>query len=55
MLDSKDNVLMLIGFIGGFSQLCVEFKPIIEVSFYALSTIFLVVGFGFKMYDRFYK
>ncbi len=54
-MDRMGNVILIIGFIGGFSQWLTDHEPSIQATFYILSMLVLIVGFGLKMYDRFKK
>jgi len=55
MLDLKGNLLMVAGFLGGFSQMLAESLPAIEACFYIASIIAVLLGMYLKIYDRFKK
>ena len=55
MLKDEGTILIVLGMVGGFSQVLVDWKPIIEVCFYGVSAIAVAVGLFFKIYDRFKK
>ena len=54
-MEKYGNLLMVVGMAGGFSQWLTDHEPAIQAAFYILSTVVLLAGFGFKLYDRFKK
>ena len=52
-MDKIGNVIISVGFVGGLSQWLTDHEPAIQAAFYLISIAVLMIGFCFKMFDRF--
>jgi hypothetical protein len=54
-MEKSSTILLILGFIGGYSQHVVDLEPLFKSLFYLFSTIAVVVGVSIKIYDRIKK